>query len=552
MSEAGSRRRSSGVTSEIRRTETTHPVSNVSAPYTAASTAQPHAASRCCDVVLVTVEERGTAQKGQKVVGRVGKNFLAVSAGNLVSRGISFVTVAYLARVLGPDGFGELSWAQAALGFGIIVADWGLQTQGIRVLAERPDQARRTASTYVGLRIAIGLLTATGLAAFGYLTAPSRSTAHLTALYGASVLATALLPEWIFIGLHRMGYVGLTRVLQYVCYAGLVFLVVRGPADILAIPVANAIGLGAAAILLYLLLHRTLPGWRPLVRPARWRPVVTEATPLAASYIVMQLYLAFPILLLGWLRGPSETAFFNTAYRVTIVLNDLLNIFLVALYPVVAERWARDPESVSPLLGHVIRVVVLVTIPLAMGSMVVAGPLLRLLFGVKFEPSVLTFQIIAWNFVLMGINGVYSQLVLLMNKRQKDFLRVVSVGAVVSLLVNAALASRYGHNGAAVAWLISEGAVAVASYYMARHFVTLPLRRHLEKPLIAGGFMAAVCWVLLAIGAPVVAVIACGVVVYGVALILIGAIKSEEIMLFRYLLRRPPAPGAEPGVEQEA
>lgn len=498
---------------------------------------------------LVSDGERGATPERQEVVGRVGKNFLAVSAGNLISRGISFVTVAYLARVLGPHAFGELSWAQAALAFGIIVADWGLQTQGIRVLAERPDEARRTASTYVGLRIALGLLAATGLAAFGYLAAPSRSIAHLTALYGVSVLATALLPEWIFIGLHRMGYVGFTRVLQYSCYAGLVFLVVRGPADMLAIPLANAIGLGCAAFVLYALLRRRLTRWRPAMKPRAWRPVVAEATPLAASYIVMQLYLAFPILLLGWLRGPSDTAYFNTAYRVTLVLNDLLNLFLVALYPVVAERWARDPESLGSLLGHVIRVVVLVTIPLAMGSMVVAGPLLRLLFGAKFEPSVLAFQIIAWNFVLIGINGVYTQLVLLMHSRQKEFLRVVSVGAVVSLLVNAILAARYGSNGAAAAWLISEGSVAIASYYMARRFVVLPLGRHLKKPLVAGGLMAAACWVLLAVGAPVILVIACGVVVYGIALFLVRAIDAEEIMLFRHLLRRPPTLRAEQGAE---
>ena len=487
---------------------------------------------------VVTDVERAAEPGRRKVAGGVGKNYLAVSAGSLLSRGISFVTVAYLARVLGPEAFGELSWAQAALAFGIIVADWGLQTQGIRVLAERPEDARRTVSTYVGLRIVLGLLAATGLAAFGYLAAPSQSTAHLTALYGVTVLATALLPEWIFIGLHRMGYVGLTRALQYSCYAGLVFLVVREPGDIFAVPLASATGLACAAILLYALLRRRLRGWRPAATPNAWRPVVAEATPLAASYIIMQLYLVFPILMLGWLRSPSDVAYFNGAYRVTVVLNELLNLFLVALYPVVAERWARDPDSVGPLLGHVIRVVVLVTIPLAMGSVVVADPLLRLVFGAEFGPSVLTFQIIAWNFVLVGINGVYTQLVLLMHSRQKEFLVVVSVGAVASLLINAVLAARYGHNGAAVAWLASEGVVAVASYIIARRFVALPLGRHLTKPLIAGGLMAAVCWGLLAVGAPVVAVIACGVVVYGVALLLIGAVDSEEIMLFRHLLRR--------------
>ena len=496
---------------------------------------------------MTDVQRRATREQ-RDVIGRLGKNYFAVSAGNLFSRAISFAVVAYLARVLGPTAFGEWAWAQAVLVFGLIVADWGLQTQGIRQLAERPEDARRTVSAYVGLRLVLGIVAAIGLAAFGYLAAPSRQIAHLTALYGASLLATALLPEWIFIGTHRMGYVGLTRVLQYSCYAGMVFLAVRGPADIFAVPLANAAGITCAALSLFVLLRGRLAGWRPVIAPGVWRPILAEATPLAVSYIVIQLYLAFPILLLGWLRGPSEMGYFNGPYRVLLVLGELVNLFLMALYPTVAERWSKDATSVGSLLGHVVRVVAILTVPIAMGGAVVARPLLRLLFGAEFGPSVLTFQIIVWNVVLLGINGVYTQLVLLMHRRQREFLSIVSVGAVVSLLVNAVLAARYGHNGVAVAWVISEVAVAVAGYFMARRFVVLPLARHFTKPFIAGGLMAAICWGLLSIGVPVVATIALGVVSYGMSLLITGAVTQEEMALFRRLRRR----STEPGVEQAA
>ena len=493
--------------------------------------------------------QRGATREQRDVIGKLGKNYFAVLAGNLFSRAISFGVVAYLARVLGPTAFGEWAWAQAVLVFGLLVADWGLQTQGIRQLAERPEDAHRTVSAYLGLRLVLGILAAIALAAFGYLAAPSRPIAHLTALYGVSLLATALLPEWIFIGTHRMGYVGLARVLQYACYAGMIFLGVHGPADVLAIPLANAAGITFAALLLFVLLRSRLAGWRPVIAPEVWRPIVAEATPLAVSYLVIQLYLAFPILLLGWLRGPSEMGYFNGPYRVLLVLGELLNLFLMALYPTVAERWSKDEATVGSLLGHVVRIVAIVTVPIALGGMVVAGPLLRLLFGAEFGPSVLTFQIIAWNVVLLGINGVYTQLVLLMHRRQKEFLAIVSVGAVVSLLVNAVLAARYGHNGVAVAWVISEGAVGVASYFMVRRFVTLPLARHFTKPFIGGGLMAAICWGLLSVGAPVAATIACGMVVYAVFLLLIGAVTPDEMALFRQLLRRSHEPAAEQAVE---
>ena len=66
---------------------------------------------------------------------RILKNFLSLTTANIISRLISFVTIAYLARVLNASGFGQICFAQAIIAYFALLSNLGLTTFGVREVA---------------------------------------------------------------------------------------------------------------------------------------------------------------------------------------------------------------------------------------------------------------------------------------------------------------------------------------------------------------------------------------------------------------------------------
>jgi O-antigen/teichoic acid export membrane protein len=468
---------------------------------------------------------------------RVAQNYLSVSAANLLTRVISFFVVAYAARVLGPRAYGSLTWAQAVYLFGTGFADLGLWTLGVRTLAQDRDNVQRHVSNYMSLRALTALATASLLAAFAMVSRQSETTETLVLLYGLSLLATGVLGDWVFTGLERMEFVGTARILSQLIYAGLVFAVVRGQQEILLFPAFMFVGLAVSAVFLMAVFRRLYPSCRFRPQPSAWPRLLREAFPLGVSVLVFQSYVLLPTLLVGWFKGEAATGYYGGAFRIVQVVNQLLSLAVVALFPVVASRWKYAPETVGMLLERILKVFLALGVPLAAGTLVIGPAMVELVLGDQFSQSVIPLQIMVWNVVTMGISSVYAQLVLVMNGRQTEFLKVVCSGAVASVILDLLLVPRHSYVGAAIAWVLAEMVVWVVSYLLARQYVNIRVWPYLLKPMAAAAAMAGLIGLLVSIGVPVLLCVPIGVALYGAVLVAMGGLDEQDLQFVKHMLR---------------
>jgi O-antigen/teichoic acid export membrane protein len=471
---------------------------------------------------------------------RVAQNYLSVSAANLVNRVISFLVVAYAARVLGPRAYGQLSWAQAVYLYGTCFADLGLWTLGVRTLAQECENVQPHVSNYVSLRMLTALAAAVLLAAFAMVSGQSETTKWLVILYGLSLLATSVLIDWVFTGLQRMEFVGSARILSQVTYAGLVIALVRGQREMLFFPLLTFVGLSASAAFLIFIFRRLYPSFRFHPEPDVWPRLLREALPLGVSGLVIPVYVLLPTLMVGWLRGEAATGHYGGAFRIVQVVHQLLNLALVTLYPVVASRWKHAPEAIGRLLERILKIFLVLGVPIAMGALVVGSQMVILILGDRFSNSVIPFQIMLWNVVIVGISSVYAQLVLVMNGKHSEFLKVIACGAVASVIFDLLLIPRFSYVGAAVAWVLAEMVICVVSYRLARPFAIIRVWPYLLRPMGAAAVMVLLVRLLTGYGISIWLSIPLGAVVYGTVLIVIGGFDGQDFQFIKRTLR----PGA--------
>lgn len=475
----------------------------------------------------------GTKEKIRKTpiqsARKIARNFASVTAANLISRALGLLAVIYLPRVLGPKGFGQVSWAQSVFTIGLYFGDMGLRTLGIRTISQRREEKDTIVSNYFSLKVLLSLGTALMIIPFAIFFSKSDTTRWLTVLYGLSLLATGFLLEWAFTGLERMEFVGFARILQYMTYVGLLILVVKNQGDVLFVPVTFFVGTIASAGFLWTVYHRKFPTFQFKIQRNRWLEIISKAFPIGSAYLLAQVYIALPILLLGWIKNDQDVGYYSAAFRSVAIFRQLIWLFLWSLSPVAAYRWKHAPKTVKSLLERVLKLIVVFSIPISMGALVVGKPLLTLIFGVDFLNSVIPFKIILWNLLLTGISGVFNELILIMNGKQGQFFTVIAIGAIASLPLNVGLISAYGHLGSAYAWIITEFIVVFVSYFFAKRYVHLRIWSDVVKTFIAAIGMALIVWLLFYTSGSIWISIPVGAIVYGIALVIVRVINMDDL-----------------------
>ena len=480
--------------------------------------------------VFVPTAEQQDASLG---LSRVTRNFSSILVGNAVVRGLSFVTVMYLARVLGPQSYGQLGIAQATYTIGTNLADLGIQTIGMREVAQKPAKRRTLIPQFVFLKLCLAVVVALGLSVFALRSQDSKTGGWLIIAYGLCLIPWGLLTEWVFTGLQRMQFVAYSQVLQMVVYAAIVFALVRGSDNLLVVPSATFLGLAASATMLIFVLWRQFGSFSVRLDPRTWPLILRKASPVGISNLLYQVIITVPIILLGHFQGDLAAGYYIGAYRVAQIPYELSSLFLLTLYPVAAERWKQSPESMQPFLEFVLRVVLSFTVAIAMGTLVVGPQLLEMIIGAEFEASGLVFQIMIWNIVPNSILIVFTQLVLVMGGKENKVFRVFIAGALFSLSINLTLIPLLSYVGAAIASVSSQIALCLISYWFVRQSVRIRFWVYLFKPLVASIVMAIACWVTLRAGLNLWLVIALGALVYAPVLFAVGGVSKQDLMFVR-------------------
>lgn len=123
---------------------------------------------------------------------RIAKNTMVLLISQIISYILAFFYMIYIARYLGPDGFGILSFALAFAGVFSIFADMGLNTLTVREIARDKSLTGKYFINVLSMKIILSILTfgiiIISINALNY----SQETIYTVYLVALSVILTAI------------------------------------------------------------------------------------------------------------------------------------------------------------------------------------------------------------------------------------------------------------------------------------------------------------------------------------------------------------------------
>ena len=212
-----------------------------------------------------------------------------------------------------------------------------------------------------------------------------------------------------------------------------------------------------------------------------------------------------------------------------------------AVYPVFSRLTPTSDPPVGPVYQRGLKLAVALTLPLAAGCFVLAGPLIGLLFGSSYEDAETALRLLAPAIALYPICYVTGYLLISQN-RQRVLTWVYGLAAVENVLANFVLIPWLSLDGAALSTSISQLLAAIAFVVFAQRTAgRIRWVRIAAGPVLATALAAAT---MAALSDDFAVAVAAGTAVYLVTLVLFERLfyPDDTQAVFELLPSRASAP----------
>lgn len=453
---------------------------------------------------------------------RTLRSFAGLAAGEAIARLLAFGATLIVARRLGPGLYGIVGVAAGIMLYLTQLADFGVELSGVPVVARARQNLTSLVSATLTGRLLIALAVTTAVVLLGTLVAPQPDGAIL-ALYAMSLPFVALGVRWVFVGLQRTWWVAGARIGGELTALVLVLALVDGAEDLAVVPIATLLGAVVVAATMLLALRRS--GVSPVVS-ADWSASreLFERGPHLVGFTLLGLVLFnADLIYLRFVTGEQAAGYYAAAYSFVAFSSNLAVAWAHGTMPAMAapEQTVAGRDAVY---SRAVLLAFATSLPVAVGGVAVATPLVHFVFGPEFEPAGIALMWLLPAIPLAAIREVVTAALITTPHGERRLVAINATSAVFNLLLLIPIVTKYGMIGAAIVTVLTELLrLALASLAARRAgFATVSWSRF-ARPAIAVIAMAA--GLLPLRGVSFLVQIAVGAALYTAGLLALGLLR---------------------------
>lgn len=374
------------------------------------------------------------------------------------------ITMPYLARVIGADGFGKIAFASAIVVWIQTISDWGFNLTATRDVAQNRNDKEKVSRIFSNVLWARCILTILSglILLFVVLVVPYlRENADIIFVTFLLVPGYILFPEWFFQAIERMKYTTIFNLIIKLIFTISVFIFIHKREDYLIQPLLTTIGYLLCGIgALYLILKK----WGYTL----YKPELTEiletirnSADVFINNLMPNLYNSFSVMLLGFFCGSTANGVYDGGNKFPTIFYNFQSVLSRAFYPFLARRPDKHSFYAKLNIGSaLIGTVFLIAI----------SPLvIKIMLGDEFEKSVIVMQILSFSVVFLAMSYTYGTNYLIINHKEKPLRNLTFVSSIVGMCVSIPLVYYFSYIGAAVTVLFCRGLLGIGSYVLAKY-----------------------------------------------------------------------------------
>jgi len=382
-----------------------------------------------------------------------------------------FVTTPYVSRILQPKGVGIDAYILSIVSLFLAFSMLGIPLYGSRQIAQMRD-SKDLGKEFISIYIYQLTFSLISLIVYIIYVFSLNQNQVFYFIHIITFVAQAIDISWYFNGREENKKVAVRNIVVRIVSIILVFMLVKTTSDLWKYILINSVSLFVGQFIMWIHLLREIRFVKPQLEN-----IMTHLKPIFVLFIPqinIQIYLLINRIVLGSISGEIQVGYFNQAYRIITLCLGIVTSLGTVLLPRMASEFSQGNFiSIKKYAKGALQFVFLVSTPMIYGLIAVADNFVKWFFGDGYDPVANLIKILSPVIFFVGLATVFGIQILVSTNQQNKYTFSVTIGAILSFMVNITLVPKAGAVGTSIALLVAEGIGALIQMYMTRTFFDL-------------------------------------------------------------------------------
>jgi len=413
--------------------------------------------------IFKSFKKIATTKRNKKLI----TNFLSLSVAQFSSYVLPLITVPYLVRVLGPDKFGLIAFAQAFIQYFIIITDYGFNLSATREISIKRKDLHQVSIIFSSVLIIKFLLFCLCfIILLLFITFFNKfSTYSKVYIYSyGMVLGYVIFPTWLFQGIEQMKLLSFLNILSRVIFITGIFIIVRRAADFIYVPVLYSMGyiLAGVAGLWIVFTKFKIKFLIPHLRDLKHQ--IVEGWYIFISNIAISLYTISNTFILGLFTNNTIVGFYSAGEKIIKAAQGIIIPISRTLYPHISHLAAQSKQIALNFIRKSLKIISPVLFCFSAVLFIFADKIGNIILGDQYQESIYVIRILSFLPFITGISNILGIQTLLTFGLKKIFSKIIISGSLVNITLALILVHKFQHIGVSISMLVTEIYITIAMY----------------------------------------------------------------------------------------
>ena len=383
------------------------------------------------------------------------------------------ITFPYISRVLQADNYGKVNYSNSIISYFALIAALGVSNYAIRegaAFCRDKKKYNQFANQIFTINMATTLAAYVLLGATVCIVGGLHDYAFLIAVQSAAFFFTTIGVEWLYSTYEDYFYITVRSICVQVISLICMFLFVKTEDDYIKYAAITVLSAGGAYVFNFIHSRRYVK--LRLVRKTEWRRHIKPMLIMFFNTLTITVYVNSGTTVLGAFKGDYAVGIYGVATRIYTIIKQLLNSVTTVILPRCAALVGEGKiEEYHQLFEKTLKSMLTLVLPAMVGMFMLSDEVILVISGRSYLPGSTALKILSLALGCAVISYTLVQLVLLVWKKDREYLTSTIISAAANLILNFAAIPLWGWNGAALTTLAAEVIVLVCSFRYARRLV---------------------------------------------------------------------------------
>ena len=392
----------------------------------------------------------------------VWENFLSLSTLQGISYVLPLIVLPYIFRVIGPEKFGLIAFAQALVQYFMIVTDYGFSlsaTRKISLFRDEEEKVSAVFSSVMTVKMILALLSFIVLLGIINFIPKFKQDWIVYILSFGAVVGNTFFPVWFFQGIEKMKYITFINIAGGIIYMVSIFIFVRHPYDFLMVPAINSLFFLVTGTLgLYIALRKFKIVF---VRQTyhEIREEIRTGWQLFISIVSINAYTTTRIFAVGLLTNNTLTGFYSIGEKIANAIQTFpLDSFSQAIYPRLSHIFKKNRKRALRIMRKTQKNTIL-SYAIALPVIYILTPWVTMLIcGVAYKEVIITIRILLFAIFFIVAKAFRIQFLIVGGKADL-YSKIHIAAALVGLPLIFLSIDYFSYMGAAISTVIIEAGI---------------------------------------------------------------------------------------------